>query len=528
MLCAISGLLPTEPVVSVKSGHVFEKRLLFKHLELNQNRCPVTNEELDVAHDIVSIQPCTNLKSSTLNPAPSLSNDILNPTSIPTLLQTFQNEWDAVMLETFTLRQHLEKTRQELSHALYQHDAACRVIARLNAENAELRSTMEILSQRTAVNGSTESTSDVQMESVGDLKVGKLSEELLNKVDSTQKILAKERKEFKKKIAPERAEKLQNLATEWNVTSSHTWHASEKPGVLCLAIDASSTKIASGGVDKRVQIFDITTQQVVGTLQGHQKKVSHVLFHPTAPLVISSSYDKQIKIWELEDNKVQTESLQTLQGHQDAVTMTSLHATGDYLISSSLDGNWAFYDLHRGQKLVQHSLDNSVGRSEQALCIEFHPDGGIFGIGSSNSGLQMWDVKSCSNVVTFEDHAAPVTAISFSENGYHLMSGSSNGIVHLWDLRKLKSIYSLDINTTSDAKSPANIQALSFDPSGTFAALASGTKVLIAKELNKSEWKMLKSFDDHKANVTAAQFASDSTFLASASMDRSVKIFKEP
>lgn len=42
-------------------------------------------------------------------------------------------------METYTLKQHLTQTRQELSTTLYQHDAAVRVIARLTQERDEAR-----------------------------------------------------------------------------------------------------------------------------------------------------------------------------------------------------------------------------------------------------------------------------------------------------------------------------------------------------------------------------------------------------
>lgn len=97
-------------------------------------------------------------------------------TSIPSLLSTFQNEWDALALESFTMRQQLVQTRQELATALYQHDAAIRVIARLTKERDEARDALSKVTVSTgAHNGDL-----MQIDSAG------LPGHLIEKIDAAQ------------------------------------------------------------------------------------------------------------------------------------------------------------------------------------------------------------------------------------------------------------------------------------------------------------------------------------------------------
>lgn len=56
--CALSGEPPQDPVVSSKSGHVYERRLITKYVADNGTD-PITGEKLEEA-DLVSVKASTS------------------------------------------------------------------------------------------------------------------------------------------------------------------------------------------------------------------------------------------------------------------------------------------------------------------------------------------------------------------------------------------------------------------------------------------------------------------------------------
>eukprot|EP01083_Nonionella_stella_P195765 720809_1 len=124
--CALSGQNPIKDPVALPTGQICSKSLLLKKLTETSNANPFDptgNTQVDESQ-LVEIQTTNEI----IPPRTTASN------SIPSILNSFSSEYDALVLELFDTRKALEETRKELSLALYQNDAAVRVIARVVLE----------------------------------------------------------------------------------------------------------------------------------------------------------------------------------------------------------------------------------------------------------------------------------------------------------------------------------------------------------------------------------------------------------
>jgi pre-mRNA-processing factor 19 len=111
--------------------------------------------------------------------------------------------------------------------------------------------------------------------------------------------------------------------------------------------------------------------------------------------------------------------------------------------------------------------------------VAFHPDGHIFAAGTASGEILLYDVKTSQVAHTFPaTSAAPISALSFSENGTWLAAASEGStVVTIFDLRKTTALKTLDVGTA--------VTGVSWDYTGQFLA-ACGSGGVVVSQYTKS------------------------------------------
>jgi WD40 repeat protein len=72
---------------------------------------------------------------------------------------------------------------------------------------------------------------------------------------------------------------------------------SHRGPIKCLALSSDDKRLASGGLDSRIIIWDTEKNEPIDTMIGNNSQVNSVTFSPSGNYLASGGADKNIRIW---------------------------------------------------------------------------------------------------------------------------------------------------------------------------------------------------------------------------------------
>lgn len=564
--CALSGETPPNDPVVTPSGRICSRRLLLSKLTENGGRDPFDpsgSRTLDES-DLVSLKADDGRDAAAAVP-PRLPA----AGSFPSLLGQIQSEYDAVLLELYDARRALEETRRELSQALYQNDAAVRVVARLAMERDAAREKVRELSSKVAaqpavVEEETRKRRRVEEEEEGPAPAASAEKPAVVEPDAnsaekeevpSDRIpqadldamvkawldLSKMRKKIAKAKKAEAASGpgLEDFAKFVEADKKSLHKTNVKAGIHCLAVGGGNL-IVSGGRDKQVIVYDRSEGKIRATLKGGKDEISaaDILVadgSKYSAAVATGSAGGTVRLYAGPDLAARGSA--ALDG--TSIVGVSMHPSGKYVLASAKSGKVGVFAANPSAESDGIKLIAVLGeKGEEDLeytCGCIHPDGLIFGAGTKDGKLHMWDLRNqkLASTLVCEGDPSPVSSLSFSENGYHFASSSLSGAVRVWDLRKQKCIgmpNGMKEEDKEEKKKP--VKAVAFDPLGSFVVFGGGEGGAAATVVPVKEWDKKATIGgggDENSVVTGIVWGSDSSFLATcADCERPVRFWGAP
>ncbi|XP_074536070.1 autophagy-related protein 16-1 isoform X2 [Halichoeres trimaculatus] len=240
-------------------------------------------------------------------------------------------------------------------------------------------------------------------------------------------------------------------------------------GITSIEFDSAGSYLLAASNDFASRIWTVDDYRLRHTLTGHSGKVLSARFLLDNARIVSGSYDRTLKLWDLR-SKVCMKTVFAGSSCNDIV------CTEQCVMSGHFDKKVRFWDI-RSESIVRElelqgrvtSLDLNHDRSELLTC-------------SRDDLLKIIDLRTNAVRQTFSAQGfkcgADWTRVTFSPDGSYVAGGSADGALYVWNVLTGKVDRTLDRNHNSA------INAVSWSPSGAFVvSVEKGSRAVLWSDM---------------------------------------------